>query len=179
MEQVSRNSAPLSAVLDADIRRLLATAAVTPPGAFVEVGVFRGGTAWHLQGLATEQQRELYLYDTFEGIPYQGASDRHAVGDFSETSYEEVAALLPLAHVVKGIFPGSAIDMPRIAFAHLDCDQYRSVLESAQYLETLMVPAGVIWFDDSPCLEGARLAAEELFCGRLQLSHGGKHYVTF
>jgi Macrocin-O-methyltransferase (TylF) len=179
VEPVSRSSAPFSAVLEADIRRLLAAAAVTPPGAFVEVGVFRGGTAWRLQQLATEQGRELYLYDTFEGIPYQGAKDLHQVGDFSETCYEDVAALLPQAHVVKGIFPDSAIDMPRVAFAHLDCDQYRSVLESAQYLETLMVPGGVIWFDDSPLLEGARLAAEELFCGRLQLSHGGKHYVTF
>ena len=48
---------------------LLNTAAATPQGSFVEVGVYLGGTGWALAQLAEQQRRKIYLYDTFEGIP--------------------------------------------------------------------------------------------------------------
>lgn len=149
-----------------------------PSGCFVEVGVYQGGSAWHLDNLAQEQNREIFLYDTFSGIPYQDAIDSHQVGDFSDTSHEEVCALLPRAHVIRGVFPGSAVPMPPIAFAHLDCDQYRSVKEASIYLLPHMARGGVMWFDDSPCLEGARQATHAVFGARLWLSSSGKHFVV-
>lgn len=151
---------------------------LTPPGCFVEVGVYQGGSAWYLEQIAREQGRALFLYDTFCGIPYQDAIDAHRVGDFSDTSYEAVSALLPRAHVIRGVFPGSAVEMPPVAFAHLDCDQYRSVKEAAMYLRPRMVRGGIMWFDDSPCLEGARQATAEVFNSRLWLSCSGKHFVV-
>ena len=142
--------------------------------------MYRGGSAVRLMNLATAQARELYCYDTFCGIPHKMSLDSHSIGDFADTDEELVRALLPHATVVKGLFPASAVDMPRIAFAHLDCDQYQSVRETALYLAPLMVDGGVMWFDDSPCLAGARLAVHELFAERVQISHAhGKHYVTF
>jgi hypothetical protein len=66
-----------------------------------------------------------------------------------------------------------------LAFVHLDCDQYRSITEAGRYLTPLMRKGGVMWFDDSPCLEGAKQATRELFGDRLVLSRTNKHYVEF
>jgi hypothetical protein len=158
------------------IAELLALAESCPEGCFVEVGVYKGGTAQHLSSLASKQGRSLYLYDTFTGIPYkQEGLDSHNVGDFSDTSFEEVRSNLPAAVVVQGIFPESAVSMPGVAFAHLDCDQYRSVRDSIEYLRPRMVKGGVMWFDDY-CLEGAKKAIDETFAAHTT-SKTNKVYV--
>lgn len=161
------------------LEHLIECARGTPPGCFVEVGVFQGGSAIHLHALAFEQRRALFLYDTFEGMPYfQPGLDNHPLGDFADTSLERVRVLCPDAIIVPGIFPDSALDMHNIAFAHVDVDNYRCVLEAGGYLMQRMVPKGIIWFDDSPCLAGAAKATKELFGDKLQLSATGQHYVT-
>lgn len=152
----------------------------TPPGCFVEVGVYKGGSAWHLAQVARKQRRALYLYDTFTGIPCKGEFDSHQVGDFADTSARAVRDAIPDAIVVEGVFPASAIQMPAVAFAHIDADQYQSVLESARFLSGCIVPGGLIWFDDYNCLPGAQRAVDELFEGRVRtapISH--KAYVRF
>lgn len=136
-----------------------------PKGAFVEVGVYKGGTASHLTAIAEEQGRKIYLYDTFEGIPYkdEDKGDYHDIADFSDVSLDVIREALPYATIVKGIFPGSAVPMEPIAFAHIDCDQYRSITESVRYLLPLMVDGGILWFDDAPDLLGALNAVNDLF----------------
>ena len=129
-----------------------------PQGCFVEVGVYQGGSAWHLAKLAQEQGREIFLYDTFEGIPFKSDVDVHQVGDFSDCSYESVCEAIPYASVIKGVFPESAIQMPPVAFAHVDCDQYKSVRSCLSVLRRLMVPGGAIVLDDVWCLAGATQA---------------------
>ena len=42
------------------ISALIRRAKVSPQGNFVEVGVYKGGTAWHLSKLAEEQNRKIY-----------------------------------------------------------------------------------------------------------------------
>lgn len=153
----------------------------TPPGALVEVGVYHGGTAWHLAKVAVDLQRPLFLYDTFTGIPYAlDGTDSHKIGDFSDTSAAEVKAAIPCAFVMPGIFPQSAVEMGPIAFVHLDCDQYRSYVEALAYFEHRMLPGGVIWCDDADCLPGAGLAVRE-FAARTGRSVVGaeKHYLQF
>lgn len=157
------------------LAELVEKARSTPPGCIVEVGVYQGGSALALSKLG----RTLYLYDTFTGIPYRCEHDSHRIGDFSDTSASQVQELIPTAVIVAGIFPDVAVTMPPVSFAHLDCDQYRSVLESARYLAPLMVKGGVMWFDDSPCLIGAAKAVQELFGDRVRLSYNQKHYVEF
>lgn len=180
MEHPSKSNAPPSLVGEFHLNEMIARAEATPPGCFVEVGVYKGGSAWRLWQVTQAQGRMLYLYDTFEGIPHQAPIDSHSVGDFKDVEYREVYDLFAGAVVVRGIFPASAIDMPPIAFAHLDCDQYQSVLESAIYLQSRMVSGGVMWFDDSPCLAGAHRAVREIFANRVHLSSDhGKHYVVF
>jgi hypothetical protein len=182
VEQANPSNGPVSLIGEQHLAEMILAATASPPGgAFVEVGVFRGGSAWRLYGLAEQQGREIYLYDTFTGIPWRDAIDSHSVGDFSDTNYDHMVELFAKARVVKGIFPDSAIPMPGIAFAHLDCDQYRSVKESIEYLRPRMLAGGVMWFDDSPCLAGAKLAVFESFAPsaiRISSDHG-KNYVTF
>jgi len=171
--------APNAQIGPQTIECLLSCARETPRGGcFVEVGVYQGGSAMHLHALALEQGRTLFLYDTFEGMPYHEAGlDSHPLGDFANTSIDRVRKLCPSALITKGVFPGSAIGMPPIAFAHVDVDNYRCVLESGQYLFEHVMPGGVIWFDDSPCLAGAAKATKELFGDVLELSATGQHYI--
>lgn len=168
-----------SVVIREVIEELEHTAKNSPPGNFIEVGVYKGGTASYLTRIAKEQNRKVFLYDTFEGIPFtsEDKKDFHKVGDFSDTDYETVKNSLPYATVVKGIFPSSAVSMSDIAFAHIDCDQYQSVFESVKYILPLMVKGGIIWFDDAPDLEGALLAVEDLFGkDNYEISKTGKIY---
>jgi len=167
---------PPSLVDPVNIGNMIRTARATPSGCFVEVGVYKGGTAWHLDRLARRQNRALFLYDTFEGIPFQDVVDHHKVGDFGDTDYTTVAGLFPKATVVKGVFPASAVKMGPVAFVHLDCDQYHSIKNAVRYLLPWVVSGGVLWFDDSPVLVGARKAVHELFGNTVQ-EMNGKHFV--
>jgi hypothetical protein len=149
----------LSPAAIADLREL---AAAAPPGCFVEVGVYQGGSAQHLAEIAAAQGRALYLYDTFRGIPVQGPLDSHPVGDFGDTSAEAVREAIPAAIVVEGVFPDSKMAMPPVAFAHIDCDQYESVARAILALTPLMAPGGVMLFDDYKCLDGATTAVHDM-----------------
>lgn len=116
----------------------------TPPGAFVEIGVYRGGSAYCLSQLG----RQLFLYDTFEGLPYQGLQDGNPTGRFADTSVDEVHALIPSAIIIKGLFPDSLIPMPPIAFCHCDVDQYQSTRAVLETIPPMMVNGGIILVDD-------------------------------
>ena len=161
---------PHSVIGDNVLEALVDTAKKTPPGCFVEVGVYRGGSAFRLMKAAVDQGRQLFAYDTFEGMPFSDIGDVHPVGDFNDTSYDGVKILLKDAVVVKGVFPESAVEMPPVAFAHIDCDQYKSIKESILYLRPLMVKGGVMWFDDYGYVPGATIAINELFPYMLEKS---------
>jgi len=155
---------PLPTLVGTDvIQEMIDMAREAPEGCFVEVGVYKGGTAQFLLELATRQERKFYGYDTFTGIPFQGEFDWHKPGDFGDTNLDAVAAGLPGAVLVQGVFPASAVDMPTVAFAHLDCDQYQSIIDSVNYLLPRMAPGGTIWFDDYGLLPGATRAVQSLF----------------
>lgn len=137
-------------------------AAASPAGGcLVEVGVYKGGSAWRLAEVARRQNRRLFLYDTFTGIPMQGPLDHHRVGDFGDASADAIRASIPDSVVTVGVFPDSIVPMPSVAFVHLDCDQHESVTRAIQALLGLLMPGGSMLFDDYKCLEGATRAVEE------------------
>lgn len=147
------------------LERLVAEARATPPGAIVEAGVYAGGSAVALATVAQDQHRTLWLYDTFgPGIPHADPDkgDSHRVGDFADgLTYAEARDAFPGARVIAGVFPWPGVPLPpAIAFAHLDCDQYRSVKEALEVLFPRMVPGGVIAIDDYG-LAGCALACHE------------------
>lgn len=147
-------------------------AASTPPGNFAEVGVYRGGSAAYLQGVASNQGRKLYLFDTFAGIPVVSIHDRHhKIGDFGDTDVERVRAMVPLAEIVVGVFPDSLVETGPLAFVHADADQYDSTRAICTHLGPRMVEGGLMLFDDY-CLDGCRLAVDECFPQRDILPDG-------
>lgn len=143
------------------------------PGDVLECGVFRGGTALlaaktiagHAEG------RTLHLFDSFEGMPKTTSGvDRIQEGEFSGTSLEEVSALFthyPFAQIHPGFIPQSfeGLDIPRIAWAHIDVDIYQSVRDCIAYIYPKLVPGGSLIFDDYgfPCCSGVRRAVDEAF----------------
>lgn len=172
---------PHSAITTNDLDILEQHAERSLAGCFVEVGVWLGGSAKRLENIAQKQGRAFFAYDTFEGIPFAEEGEYHQPGDFNEATYERVKVLLPHTTVVKGIFPESAVTMPSVAFAHIDCDQYRSIQESARYLQPLMANGGVMFFDDYGIehLPRATQAVDELYSGYVQRAQNGKAFVVF
>ena len=152
---------PSSCLDDFRVGLLRRLAQEAPAGHFVEVGVYRGGSAWHLAEIGREQGRELHLFDTFSGMPWQQDCDIFKIGDFDKTNVEDVRRWVPDATIHVGIFPETLPPwLLGIAFAHIDCDQFQSVDACIRYLWPRMVPGAVMLFDDYPELEGARRAVE-------------------
>lgn len=133
-----------------------------PEGCFVEVGVYQGGTARVLYSVSERQNRKLYLYDTFSGMPFKGEYDTHDIGMFYDCSAKDIRERMPNAVVCEGIFPHSMVDMPPIAFVHADADQYQTTKDIITCLSPKMVKGGMMLFDDYYCVPSCVMAVDEL-----------------
>jgi O-methyltransferase len=149
-----------------------------PEGCFAEVGVYQGGSARVLYSIAERQGRKLFLYDTFSGMPFKGEFDTHDVGMFSDCSAEEVQKAMPRAIVCAGVFPGTVVAMPPVAFVHADADQYQSTVDIIKTFSPLMVDGGMILFDDYYCVPSCIKAVDEYFSDK-KLLPDGRAVVTF
>ena len=155
----------------------------TPPeGIIVEVGVYKGGSALELMSVAKERNQELWLFDTFEGMPEAIDIDYHKVGEFGDCSYEAVKALVPDAKIFKGFFPATWIPIEpkkQISFAHIDCDQYTSISECIKHFSPYMLKGGIMWFDDFGVahLPSATKAVNELLPNRLIHPLGRAYFI--
>lgn len=172
---------PRSLICHDALQELARAARDAPKGDIVEVGVYQGGSARVLAEVAIEQGRTLFLFDTFWGIPMRDDErDTHAIGDFSETSADAVREAIPSAVVIPGIFPYTLTAEPsRIAFAHVDVDQYESTRLACEALAARMVEGSLMVFDDYDVLPGAKAAVDEVFPGRVGMSAQGKARVRF
>jgi O-methyltransferase len=158
------------------------------PGAVVECGVWRGGSvmaaALTLLRLGI-RDRDLYLYDTFAGMPPpseadttrsgERAADLLAQGDESShiwaiASLDDVrSAVLSVGypeeriHFVEGLveetLPSTA--PPEISLLRLDTDWYQSTKHELEHLYPRLAPGGVLILDDYGHWQGARRAADE------------------
>lgn len=150
--------------------------ALNVPGAVLECGVFRGGTAALIaKTLAdAEADRALHLFDSFEGFPETTAGvDRFRAGDLGTTSVEDVRRLLaphPFAQLHVGFIPdtfaGTGIE--QVAWAHVDVDIYQSVLDAIAFVYPRLSPGGYLVFDDYafPSCAGARRAVDQAFADK-------------
>lgn len=150
-------------------------------GDVVECGCARGGSA-ALMALSLRQlgeHRNLWLFDTFEGLPAPTANDPdYEIAELFTGSclgqLDEVRELFRAQGVadgvrfVKGLFqdtiPRSPIE--RIALLHIDGDWYDSVKVCLDELYDKVVPGGIIQFDDYGYWKGARKAVDEFFAKR-------------
>ena len=145
------------------------TAGAGIPGAVVECGVCDGGSAAVL-GASALNGRELWLFDTFEGIPEPGPLDGEFARGYSGTmkgSVEIVEKLIARTGFAperlflrKGNFSEAFCEnLPEtIAFLHIDCDWYESVLLCLETLYGRVSAGGVVVLDDFGYWEGARRA---------------------
>ncbi|MFO8063641.1 MAG: TylF/MycF/NovP-related O-methyltransferase [Spirochaetota bacterium] len=128
-------------------------------GAFVEVGVWRGGTGALLCDAASrlERPRHVYLADTFRGVVKAGPrDDYYKGGEHADASADTVKALLETvgannATVLEGVFPeetGGEIPEGAIALCHIDVDVYQSARDVAEWVWPRMPVGGVIVYDD-------------------------------
>jgi Macrocin-O-methyltransferase (TylF) len=184
MYQDGHHESPLSCSPPWDLLALCGHASGTPPGCFVEVGVYKGGSAYQLMRVAKNQGREIFLYDTFTGMPYWDPPiDEIAPGELAWTSEAEVRALLgDYPYIESAVFPQVQRPPPApIAFAHIDVDQYQAHIDTCLFLAPLMAPGGIMWFDDVTDLESARKAVRDLFPAEAILTEplSKRWYVVF
>ena len=159
-------------------------------GDIVECGVWKGGsmmavaeTLNHLQS----NKRELYLYDTYEGMSEPTENDKTFKGDDAkelmetDTNKEKnlVWAFSALETVKAGMtstnYPNEKIHYVKgkvedtipqtipstIAILRLDTDWYESTKHELSHLFTLLVPGGVLILDDYGHWVGAKKAVDE------------------
>lgn len=161
------------------------------PGHFVECGVWRGGSmmliAYTLLRLASTD-RDLWLYDTFDGMPPPTAED---VQEMSGRSASEILAeheksgddpfwgVAPRALVEENLhrtgYPAGRIRFiegdvqttipaqapEQIALLRLDTDWYASTRHELRHLYPRIATGGVLIIDDYGYWRGARKATDE------------------
>jgi O-methyltransferase len=161
-------------------------------GAVVECGVWRGGS---MQAVARTlldldaADRDLHLFDTFEGMPPPTEEDRRLKGASAEELMQSgprpdlVRAVADLDDVRAGMeqtgyprqrihyHPGRVEDTipaqapERIALLRLDTDWYESTKHELEHLYERVTPGGVVIIDDYDYWEGARKAVDEYIAG--------------
>jgi O-methyltransferase len=162
------------------------------PGAFLEVGVWRGGTGSLLaKRLALAGSEELvYLCDTFAGVVKAGGQDGfYKGGEHADTSKELVEGLLRSlqitnARLIKGIFPeesGPILADCRLRLIHIDVDTYQSAKDIMEWVWTRLVPGGIVVFDDygfSVCNGIKRLVNEQTASDKLVIHNLNGHAIV-
>jgi O-methyltransferase len=125
------------------------------PGAFAELGVYKGNTAFILAQTARQLGRVTYLFDTFEGFADDDLTglDRDKRQEFEDTSIDRVKTLVGTDGVqfIKGHFPGTTSSLPhdvRFAFVHLDCDLYAPTKAALKYFYPRLLPGGFLVMHD-------------------------------
>lgn len=177
---------PESLLSEAALASLAEHAREAPPGPFVEVGVYKGGSAAVLYEIAREQDRQLWLFDTFTGMPFADEIDGNEAGSFADTSFREICRLFPKAYPMAGIFPDEtwravAATIEPVAFVHADADQYRSTKGICDCLPPVMAAGGMILFDDYglPGCDGCTRAVDEADFANREILPTGKLLVRF
>jgi O-methyltransferase len=161
-------------------------------GAFVECGVWRGGSvmamAVTLMRLGAAD-RDLYLFDTFAGMPAPGDRDESSPYDgysihrrwrlngsaWNRVSAEDVRRAVESTgypperiHLVPGLvedtIPANAPE--RVALLRIDTDWYASTRHELEHLYPRLPVGGVLILDDYGHYEGARRAVEDYFAER-------------
>ena len=162
------------------------------PGDIVECGVWRGGSmmaAALTLNMLGSTERNLYLFDTFEGMPKPTDSDVRFNGqsagpkfdekrtddessDWCRATMEDVRSGMesteyPLSqtHFIKGMvektIPHAAPQV--ISLLRLDTDFYESTRHELEHLYPRIAHGGVLILDDYGHWRGAKQAVDEYF----------------
>lgn len=161
------------------------------PGAVVECGVYKGATSMMsaFTLLARNEVRDLYLYDTFQGMTRPSPKDRElrwgwdaheqwaakeqedrnewfyapldeVRGNMASTSYPQDRLRFVQGSVEETI---PAVVPGEISLLRLDTDWYESTRHELEHLYPLVTPGGVVIIDDYGSWGGAKAAVDEYF----------------
>jgi len=160
------------------------------PGDIVECGVWKGGSMMAaikvLQGLNREE-KNIYLYDTFEGMAAPTDNDSKIDGTIAKEAFEQYkvdqdSSTWCRADIeeVRGAVCGTGYDKSKIhlvkgkveetipktipekiALLRLDTDWYESTKHEMVHLFPRLVPGGVLILDDYGSWLGAQKAVDE------------------
>ena len=164
------------------------------PGVIVECGVFKGGAAAVMAQQAAGR-RDLYLFDSFEGLPPPGAEDgavahAHFQPGWCASTEDDVRRAFAAAggpvsglHIVKGwfaeTFPRTSV--PGIALLHIDADWYDSVRLCLETWFDRVTPGGYVVLDDYGRWKGCTRATDEFLQQRglppLDRTGSAGHYL--
>jgi len=156
------------------------------PGSIVECGVWKGGSMMAVAKtlLELETERDLYLFDTFEGMPPPTAVDVDLYGvqaDVLLKTNPMTPAIAPFEEVCRNMYStgynparinlvrGKVEDtLPRaapreIALLRLDTDWYQSTLHELVHLYPRLIKGGILIIDDYGHFVGSRKAVDEYF----------------
>lgn len=167
-------------------------------GSFVECGVWRGGSSMMI-ALTLQQigvaNRDLYLYDTFEGMSEPTDADKDLIGDeaasllakhdktagvwamagLDDVQQNMAATGYPSAHIhyVKGKVEDTipATIPTEIALLRLDTDWYESTKHELEQLYPLLAVQGPLIIDDFGHWQGAKKAVVEFFNDKQVMMH--------
>jgi magnesium-protoporphyrin IX monomethyl ester (oxidative) cyclase len=123
-------------------------------GDMAEVGVYTGGSAKIL--CKNSGERKVYLFDTFEGLPFVEELDSHRnfyKGQYA-ADYENVKEYLKEfdnVFVFKGIFPDETSDFIKdgiFSLVHIDVDVYKCMRDCLEFFLPRMQNGGVIILHD-------------------------------
>jgi O-methyltransferase len=164
------------------------------PGAIVECGVWKGGSAMAAMLASLENPwcpygtpflREFYLYDTFEGMPPPTIEDvdlydEPASFDLLRPGHTYDCPLHEVVANIESVYNGPVEyvkgrvedTIPRIvpeaiALLRLDTDWYASTKHELTHLYPLLAVGGILVIDDYGHWQGARKAVVE-FWGRVR-----------
>ena len=159
-------------------------ARLAPQGAFVECGVFEGGSA----GMAalSNPHRDMWLFDSWEGLPEPGPEDvaveghRRAAGwnyaeqqRVEELMFDRLHLSRSCVHLIRGWFqdtvPESRDQIGPIALLHLDGDWYESIKLCLDQLYEQVVSGGFVVVDDYHHWQGCKKAVDEFLATREQV----------
>ncbi len=162
------------------------------PGDVVECGVWKGGSMMavaSMLGLQNDFSRQLWLYDTFEGMSEPEAADIDHDGNQAaallqkqnKQDADSIWCWSPLQEVqdnlactqypsnltrfvqgkVETTIPAQAPD--RISLLRLDTDWYASTMHELEHLFPRLAPGGVLIIDDYGHWQGCRRAVDQYF----------------
>lgn len=165
------------------------------PGIFIETGCALGGSALVIT-MNKKTKRPFFVYDVFSMIPAPSDMDGKDVLERYETiksgkakgindkkyyGYEEnlknqvkstfdhygVNVNTNTVTLVEGLYEDTLKVSEKIAFAHIDCDWYESVMTCLSQIAPNLSKEGIIIIDDYYSWSGCKKATDEYFAPKL------------